>query len=225
MSIKIGNNIVLVMYDPMGNIFLKKNDMYYTFSVGDEINLTRINNLEMLREMMEENIELNNRMEKKLIKKSNQNSLKGKIIKHLKENDGDDIFDHDYVAFDDSVIEKNYYDIESLSQDDQMDSDSDSELFMNENRFIFCFSSENKSGMMTPSDIMFPTYATHDTIFIDGCVGSKKICSTVENNGKYYPRTIIIYSDGTINMNINGKCTFYSLGEQNDGELELLSKL
>jgi hypothetical protein len=189
MSIKIDSEDIKIFYDYLGNIFLNYENSYYYFDITDELELLKINNIDLYKKYLEDNNHIKNTTKGEIFQ--SKQTLKGTTNDYIKGNDEitDNSIDHKYY-------ESKFYHMKY----DKIEEDH----FMNLNdddSYINCDS-------LTLCNFAFLNPPSYDMIYMEDNI----VLATVENKTGFCTKRITIHSNNKIRLYFVGdKDYFYKI--------------
>lgn len=142
-------------------------------------------------------------------------TLRGVAMNGLNQMDQNDRSDMDFNNFDNTFVERSYYNI----QRDQMEDidDDDDQIDQDGDMFYLNGCVDDQSGGIQHAPIMMTSPGSFDTLLIDGSVESKNVISTIERIDGCCVYRVTIYTNGILKINIIGSSiAFYKFIHHND---------
>jgi len=144
-----------------------------------------------------------------------KSTLKGVAMNGIDRMDDEKRSDMDFNNFDNTFIERSYYNI----QRDQMEDTDDDMDRMDPDGDLFYLNGcvDDLSGGIQHAPIMMTSPGSFDTLLIDGPNESKNVISTIERIDGCCVYRATIYTDGNLKINIVGSSiAYYKFIHQND---------
>lgn len=146
-----------------------------------------------------------------------KSTLKGVAMNRLDQMDEDKRSDMDFNNFDNTFVERSYYNVQRDHIEGMSDEDDDDRMDQYGDMFYLNGCVDDLSGGIQNAPIMMTSPGTFDTLLIDGHDESKNVISTIERIDGYCVYRVTIYTNGILKINIVGSSVaFYKFIHHND---------
>lgn len=198
-------------HDICGNLYLKVLDKYFILMISGT------DNIEFLEVLNYENLtKVENNLKYSKIKNTyEKNSLKGKIVKEMEEDDDDEIDEDGYYQNKHKVYpEDKLYTSENTNEEQNDDDDEFENEECDDYTTYYKFSKFGENTVISCLDRSIDVPANYDTFVIND--NTSYVLTTLESNEKS-PYRVSLFSNGKILLNVVGsKMNTYDLSYVDD---------
>jgi len=219
---KENSPIIHIMCDLIGNIFIHSIDRdaknsnhadpdechsghsYYWLTITNDspelVPLTK--NYRRFRKNYVDHIGMKNQIRcGKIV--SGKSTLKGIAMKEINKMDDNERTNMDFNNFDDTFVERSYYNVLYNDPQDIDEDDPQDERFDPDGDMFYLNGCDHPNGIQY-APIMMTSPGSFDTILIDGTDNSKNVVSSIERIDGYCVYRMTIYTNGLLKINIIG---------------------